>query len=109
MSLIKKLFLINKIGEKNNIACEILDIIKNYSFYDIIKVTKLKKMEIDYIINNTLVFYNFKYVQNNRYSHFGILTMDFDKPNVHIKNDICNRCGNYYNWNLPKNIICKCI
>ncbi len=108
MYLVKKLLIINKIGKKKELPKEILDIIKDYSFYDIIKITKLKKIEINYIIDNTLIYYSFKYIQNKKYSHFGILTMNFDKINIHIKNDICNFCGNYCSHNTIKKITCKC-
>jgi hypothetical protein len=120
---IQKQLIINQIGEKLNLPYEITDIIKSLNFYDIktynlIRKAKLYKAEINHIIRNVLVFYNYNYIQNPNYNRWGILlySLDDTNPFIHINNDVCNHCGNYcgnyfdneINNNIPRNIICKC-
>lgn len=120
---IQKQLLINQIGEKLKLPYEITDIIKSLNFYDIktynlIRNSKFKKAEVNHIIKNVLVFYNYSYLQNPNYNHWGVLmySLDDTNPFIHINNDICNHCGNYcgnyfdneINNRIPRNIICKC-
>lgn len=120
---IQKQILINKIGNNQNLPDELIDIIKSLNFYDmktysIILNAKYKKAEINHIIKNVLVFYNYNYVQNKNYNRWGVIMYSLDDtiPFIHINNDICNNCGNYcgyyinsqLNAHLPTKIICRC-
>jgi len=120
---IQKQLIINQIGEKLNLPYDITDIIKSLIFYDIktynlILTAKFYKAETNHIIRHVLVFYNYNYIQNPNYNHWGVLLYSLDDtiPSIHINNDVCNHCGNYcdnyfdneINNHISRNIICKC-
>jgi hypothetical protein len=114
---VQKQLLINQLGSNLYWSNDLLNIIKDYCFYEtktynMIKKIKFKKAEINYIVRRVLLFYNFQTGFN--YYHSGVVmhTLDDELPKIHIDNNICNTCGNYINdilkTHIPKKIICKC-
>lgn len=118
---IEKQIIINHIGKFNNFCYDITNLIKSFTFYDTeTYLIKLRKEEINYIIKSVLLFYNNTYIQNNKFTHWGICIqpcINKANHNIHINNDMCNYCGDYcdfyFNENLnnhiPEKIKCKCI
>jgi hypothetical protein len=116
---VQKQLLINQMGINLYLSDDLINIIKNYCFYDTktyntIKTIKLKKEEVNYIVKKVLLFYNFNYHDHLNYQHCGVVmhTLDDALPKIHIDNDICNTCGNYMNnlslSQFPRKIICSC-
>lgn len=119
MSIIDKQMVINRINLKNiKLPMDVVNIIKDFVFYDEKTKTKNKKNKLinrinslhytvldfgEYQLNYTGFIFEGNYPNNN-----GIFIED--KP--HIYCDFCLKCGNYQNnisINRNNNIICKCI
>ena len=91
---------------------EIISIIKDYSFYDIIiSNTRNYKKKINYSIyyaisrNN-----NFSYKSKNNLEHWVFTPYGFKKDTIEFQAINCSICGNYKysnNKNINK-ILCKC-
>lgn len=119
LNSIQKQLLINQLGVNLYIPNDLINIIKNYCFWDTktyntIKKMKFKKAKINYLIRKVLLFYNFNYPNNLNYTHTGVVmhTLDDELPKIHIDNDICIKCGNFASSislsNYSRKIICKC-
>jgi hypothetical protein len=119
---IEKQIIVNHIGKTYNLCYDITNVIKSFTFYDRETYTiKLKKEEINYIIKKVLLFYNNTYIQNKKYTHWGICIQPCInttlKHNIHINNDMCNYCGDYCDFyfdnnnlhnHIPEKIKCIC-
>lgn len=121
MTSVHKQILMNQIGKQYHICEDVMTNIKGFVFYDkdtYVKIMRIKsfKTQINNLIDKVLLFYNCKYLQNNKYSHWGVVISTDNADTNYINNDMCNYCGNYcrfyvddeVNRNLPDKIICKC-
>ena len=107
----KKILIINELLLPN----ELIDIIKNYAFYDIIKETKKRKNKIISLFNNNIYYNKYEWLINP----------DFPYPIIFIYNKetnirwcfmltYCETCGKYVRITeriityIDKNLHCNC-
>lgn len=121
-SPIIKQLLVNKIAYNKYMPYDIVDLIKSFSFldmktYNMIQTTKKYKKKIHDVIKYELIFFQYIYFHNDKYSHWGVqMVMPTDDTIIlYINNDFCNYCGNYCqdyftheNNHIPRNIKCTC-
>jgi len=108
MSIIVKQLILNQLG----FTSVIIDMIKEYAFYDVILKTKENKNKIIATINNTYHSpLNYKpinfapHISDTQY----IFWIDEDFDSAQFQNEFCIQCGNYIiSYNASKNIICNC-
>ena len=107
MSIIAKQVILNHIG----LTREIIEMIKEYAFYDVILKTKKCKNKIIVLINTSFhTPINFIPILTTRSYIFWI--DDDDENGAQLQSEFCVKCGDYlsdYLYHKTTNIVCKCI
>jgi len=103
MSIITKQLILNQLG----LTTEIIEIIKEYIFYDVILKTKKIKNEIISLINNT--YYTPLHIIPPLSDIQYVFYIDGEDSSAQFQNDFCIKCGNYIvSYDACAKIICNC-
>lgn len=104
MTTISKQLLINEF----HLPGEIINIIKDFTFYNIIDKTKKNKNKIISLINTTIwspISYTMMELRDISY----IFWLENDNTKYQYQCDFCTICGDYLYTNTKEtNVICKC-
>jgi len=107
MSIIAKQLILNHMG----LTPEIIELIKEYAFYDVIVKTKKCKNKIIVLINTAFhTPLNFIPILSTTAYIFWI--HDNDENGAQFQSEFCVKCGDYlsdYLYHKTSNIVCKCI
>jgi hypothetical protein len=103
MSIIAKQLILNHIG----LTPEIIEMIKEYAFYDVIVKTKKCKNKIISLIKSSFhTPINFTPILSTTEYVFWI--DDDDENGAQLQSEFCVKCGDYL-YHETTNIVCKCI
>ena len=104
MSIITKQLILNHIG----LTPEIIEMIKEYAFYDVIVKTKKCKNKIIVLINTSFhTPINFRPILTTS-SYIFWIDDEIEENSAQIQSEFCLKCGDYL-YHKISNIVCKCI
>jgi hypothetical protein len=104
MSIIQKQLILNQLV---GLTEEIIEIIKEFAFYNLIKKTRNNKNKIIFLINNTLYspYHCRPLLEENIY----LFWIHENENSPQFQNTFCTKCGNYVIlYQINPNIICRC-